>query len=81
MVIPITVTCYAGYRGEQEPRVLELGGKRVEVTSIQDRWLSPDHRYFKITGGDDCLYIVRHDSNTQIWELIYYQHPDAGGKG
>ena len=80
MVIPITVACYAGYRGEQEPRSLEMGGDTVAVASIVDRWLSPDHRYFKIIDGDNCLYIVRHDIKTQIWELVYYQHPDARGK-
>ncbi len=52
----------------------------AEVNPIIDRWLSPDHRYFKIINGDNCLYIVRHDINTQAWELVYYQHPDTRGK-
>ncbi|MCP3954194.1 MAG: hypothetical protein GY697_18555 [Desulfobacterales bacterium] len=81
MIIPITVTCYAGYRGEQEPRAIVMGGNRVAVKSIRDRWLSPYHRYFKILDGDGCQYIIRHDENTQIWELVYYCHPDAGNKG
>ncbi len=81
MVIPIKVSCYAGYRGEQEPRTLEMGGNTVAVKSIRDRWLSPDHRYFKIIDHDECLYIIRHDENSQGWELVYYRHPDARGKG
>jgi hypothetical protein len=80
MVISIKVTCYAGYRGEQEPQAFELGGNTVTVQSIQDRWLSPDYRYFKILDGDGCQYIIRHDENTQAWELVYYQHPDAREK-
>ena len=81
MVIPIKVDCYAGYRGEQEPRAIEMGGNTVAVKLIRDRWLSPDHRYFKITDTDECLYIIRHDVNTHAWELVYYQHPDVPGKG
>jgi len=80
MVIPIKVNCYAGYRGEQEPRELEMDGNKRAVVSILDRWLSPDHCYFKVMDGDACRYIIRHDENTQQWELVYCQHPDARGK-
>jgi len=80
MIIPISVTCYAGYRGEQEPRELEMGGNTVAVASIRDRWLSPDQRYFKIIDNDECLYIIRHDVISQAWELVYYQHRDVPGQ-
>ena len=80
MIIPIKVNCYAGYRGEQEPRELVIGDQPVAVASIEDRWFSPDHRYFKLVGRDECRYIIRHDVDTQAWELVYYQHPDARGK-
>jgi len=80
MIIPIKVKCYAGYRGEEEPRALEMGGGGVEVKSILDRWLSPDHRYFKVVDMDDCIYIIRHNMHTHVWELVYYRHPDAQGK-
>ena len=81
MAILIKVDCYAGYRGEQEPRTLEMGGNTVAVQSILDRWFSPDHRYFKITDKDACIYIIRHDVIAQFWELVYYLHPDVPGKG
>ena len=80
MAFPIKVECYAGYRGEEEPRTLEMGGNTIAVASILDRWLSPDHRYFKIMDADACEYIIRNDMNMQIWELVYYQHPDARRK-
>ncbi|CAD7845012.1 MAG: hypothetical protein [Olavius algarvensis Delta 4 endosymbiont] len=81
MLIPIKVKCYAGYRGEEEPRALEMGASTVEIDAILDRWLSPDHRYFKVADTDECIYIIRHDLNAQAWELVYYRHPDARGKG
>jgi len=46
---------------------------RVEVIKVVDRWLSPDHRYFKLLGDDDATYIVRHDTATWQWELVFYQ--------
>ncbi len=43
----IQVACYAGYRGEETPRQIRLGERKIEVKEIQDRWLAPNHRYFK----------------------------------
>lgn len=70
----IEVECYAGYRGEETPRRIRLGAATVAVADILDRWLAPDHRYFKFLGDDGALYIVRHDSHRGQWELVFYQH-------
>lgn len=68
----ITVTCHAGHRGEQEPRAFYLGDRRIEVTAILDRWLAPDHRYFKLQGDDGGTYILRHDEAADEWEMTMY---------
>ena len=68
----IRVNCYAGYRGEETPRLIVMGDQRIAVASIQDRWIAPDHRYFKLVGKDGGLYIIRHDPNRDIWELTFY---------
>lgn len=70
--LAIEVSCYAGYRGEQEPRSFKLSGKTIEVREILDRWLAPDHRYFKIRGGEEGVYILRHDAEREVWELTMY---------
>ena len=49
----IGVECYAGHRGEQTPRTLILGGRRIAVADLLDAWLAPDYRYFKLRGADD----------------------------
>lgn len=36
-----------------------------------DRWLAPDHRYFKVRGGD-ATYILRHDVTADAWELVLF---------
>jgi hypothetical protein len=71
-VFAIRVECYAGFRGEETPRRFYLGERKIEVVAMLDRWLGPDHRYFKVRGDDDGLYILRHDSESGTWELILY---------
>jgi hypothetical protein len=71
-VLEITVECYAGHRGEQTPRTIGLGDRRLEIVEVLDQWLAPDHRYFKVRGGDGHIYIVRQDVESQAWELTMY---------
>lgn len=68
----IRVECYAGHRGEETPRRFYLGRRRIEVETVIDRWLAPDHRYFKVRGDDGDRYLLRHDPATGDWELILY---------
>ncbi len=65
----LRVECYAGYRGEQEPRAFTMGERRCAVVEILDRWLSPDHRYFKVQADDGRTLVLRHDAASDEWEL------------
>ena len=73
----IRVECYAGYRGEETPRRFWLGAKKIEVQDVLDRWMAPDHRYFKVLGHDKAVYILRHDAISWDWELTFYQQAGA----
>lgn len=64
--------CYAGYRGEEEPRRFQLGGREVAVEEVVDRWYEPEHRYFKVRGDDRGVYILRHDFESDHWDLTLY---------
>jgi hypothetical protein len=70
--LPIEVSCTAGYRGEETPRQIKMGERVLNVDRVIDRWLAPDHRYFKFDADDGGRYIIRHDIRTSRWELIYY---------
>ncbi|MPZ18903.1 MAG: hypothetical protein GEV06_13460 [Luteitalea sp.] len=72
-LIQLHVECYAGHRGEETPRRFYLGERAIEVVEVLDRWLDPDHRYFKVRGNDGDLYILRHDVSTFTWELTLFQ--------
>lgn len=74
--LSLQVECYAGYRGEETPRRFTLGTRRIEVLEVVDQWLAPDHRYFKLKGDDEGIYILRHDVASDRWELTLY---DARG--
>ena len=41
----------------------------MEVVEIVDRWLSPEHRYFKVRAEDGHLYLLRHDFELDEWDL------------
>ena len=69
----ILVECYAGHRGEQTPRTLILGDRRIAVAEVLDAWLAPECRYFKLKGADGDTYLVRHDERSGIWELTMFR--------
>ncbi len=72
----IKVECYAGYRGEETPQRFWIGTRKTEVKKVLDRWLAPDHRYFKILGDDNATYILRHDMATWNWDLTFYSQAE-----
>ena len=72
-LLRLGVECYAGYKGEQTPRALMLGDRRIDVVEVLDQWLAPDHRYFKVRGDDGDTYIVRQDSSSGAWTLSAFR--------
>jgi hypothetical protein len=72
--VDIKVECYAGYRGEETPRRIWLGNKKIAVKEVQDRWLAPNHRYFKVLGENEAVYLLRHHSITWNWELVFFEN-------
>jgi hypothetical protein len=72
-MVKVRVSCYAGYRGEETPSRFWLGERTVEVLAVEDRWLAPEHRYFKVRGDDGGRYILRHDPRAWHWELVFFQ--------
>ncbi len=75
----LRVECYAGYKGEETPRRFHIGERRVEVAEVIDRWLAPDHSYFKVLGDDGAVYILRHGEDEEgEWELTVYDQTERG---
>jgi len=66
----ITVTCYAGYKGAERPTSFRLGERALVVTEVVDRWYDQDYNCFKVAVGDGTQYLLRHDMNEDVWELV-----------
>lgn len=73
----VRVVCYEGYRAEETPRAILLGERRVEVTSILDRWRGEDHEYVKLAASDGNRYILRHDRGADEWEITLMEAPGS----
>jgi hypothetical protein len=78
-LLGVGVECYSGHRGEQTPRALIFGDRRIDVAEVLDAWLAPDHRYFKLRGADSHTYLVRHDERSNAWELTLFRAEPVGG--
>jgi hypothetical protein len=78
-LLTVGVECYAGHRGEQTPRILFLGDRRIAIVEVVDVWLAPDYRYFKVRGDDGREYIVRHDERSNTWELTMCRAENVDG--
>jgi hypothetical protein len=71
----ISVTAYAGYRGEEEPRSFILDGRRIAVIRIAERWVeqaadSGDRRRcFRVTGSDEHTHLLCCHTQTNDWYL------------
>jgi hypothetical protein len=73
-LLSISVECYAGHRGEQTPRTLILGDRRIVVSEVVDAWLA----HFKLRGTDGDTYLVRHDERSSSWELTMFRAEHSG---
>jgi hypothetical protein len=62
-----------GDGGIEAPRRFRLDSREVDVVENLDQWHGPDYRYFKVTGSDGNLYILRYDEVRGEWELTLFQ--------
>jgi hypothetical protein len=66
----VQVECYAGSRADEEPRVIEIDGRRLRVLGIARRWQDVDARYFQVRLEDGDRYVLRHDERVDEWTVI-----------
>ena len=76
----IRVVCYEGYRAAETPRAFTIAERRLEVTSVHDRWRGEDHEYVKLTASDGNRYILRYDRDQDEWEIHFMESGRTGGR-
>ena len=65
--VDVLVECYAGYRAEETPRRLLVGGRSVEIVEVWERWRTPEARGFRLRGDDGALYVLVQDDRSGRW--------------
>ena len=66
--LEVRVECH----GQGVPQRFFIGQRAITVTDTLDRWLDPEHSYFKLRGSDGGIYILRHEVRDRHWELILF---------
>jgi hypothetical protein len=69
------VECYAGYKGDERPVRLQLGGEMVDVAEVEDRWYSPGATYFRVLLGNGERYVLRRADAQDLWTLEAFRSP------
>ncbi len=74
---PVSVVAYSGYRGEQEPRALQVAGVAVEIDRIVRRWQQPDGRCFQVLDRNGVVHVLLcAEPDLTWWRLGDLDAPD-----
>lgn len=74
----IMIEAFAGAKGEETPRAFTHEGSRRTVTEIVTCWYTETHCYFRLHADDGHRYVLRHDLDQLIWELVMCETTDDG---
>ena len=75
----LRVSTHSGYKADERPVAFTLGERTLQVREVVDRWYGEEHAYFKLLAEDGNLYLVRHDTVTDEWELVMFEAVSPGG--
>jgi len=65
----ICVHSNRGPRGEETPCVFYLGGRRLPVHAILQRWSDATHAFYEVMVDDGRRFVLRHQPTLRCWEL------------
>ena len=75
----LRVSTHSGYKADERPVAFTLGERTLQVREVVDRWYGEEHAYFKLLAEDGNLYLVRHDTVADEWELVMFEALSPGG--
>ena len=71
----IIVECYAGSQADEYPLRFYIDRRKVEIISIERRWLTPEKRCFEISGDDGYNYVLEYNFDIDAWSLLTINKP------
>ena len=75
----VKVVCYAGHLARRRRVASSSTGASSSWPRCSTAGSAADHRYFKMSGEDGAIYLLRHDTARDRWELTMYQAPPRRG--
>jgi hypothetical protein len=66
----ICVTSNRGPKGEETPWAFYVGGRRLHIVDVLDRWTDTLHRYFEVCVVDGRRFVLRLEPAGRVWELV-----------
>jgi hypothetical protein len=84
--VTVTMVPRAGNDGIDRPASFSLGNRTFRVRDVVDRWHGADHAYVKLVADDGNIYVLRHDLETDAWEMVLMEalprkHFETEGNG
>ena len=65
----ICVHTNRGPRGEETPCAFYLGGRRLHVLAVLERWTDSTHSYYEVMVDDGRRFVLSLQPGTRSWEL------------
>ncbi|HEY6197044.1 MAG TPA: hypothetical protein VI231_00410 [Candidatus Binatia bacterium] len=66
-------------KGAENPAGFILGDRSIKVQAVMDRWYSPQGSYYRVSGDDGNVYILKGPAGEELWELVSFTHKDSRG--
>jgi hypothetical protein len=68
--VSVTLPPDAGQNDDTRPVSFSVGDRLFLTRAIIDAWHGVDHTYVKLVANDGNLYVLRHDLETDAWEMV-----------
>jgi hypothetical protein len=65
----IRVESYAGYKADERPMRMLLGGRMVDIAAVEDKWYSPGSTYFRVLLYSGERYVLRRQQAQDLWTI------------
>jgi hypothetical protein len=76
----VHVECYSGYKSDERPVRVELSGRLLDVTEVEDRWYSPGATYFRVALDNGERYVLRREDAQEVWTVQAFRAPLHSGR-
>jgi hypothetical protein len=69
MFVPIHVTAYSGYKGNESPCTFTVDDRRYGIEEVLARWYEPSYACFKVVPTDGKLFVLRYEQGSDQWTV------------